>query len=256
MSREVIRIGTEGGFRVEVASDPWEADQWSITFWRHNHGSGLPYSVTGKEKALALGEYLYETLLPEFGATERRQKLDSKRHLAELRSRPKPKPPKIPKKAPILDVVVCGECSRLILPDNVSDERVYECSRCNQVFTGDDARRCEQCNIFTAKISDTSCPECGAAMDDAERGHAQRATNGELVRYFSPEELAAQAEEQAKQKAAAEAAEAERERARDEKHRRLKELWGRGIAPCVGTVCDDAINFDFAGCRYEIREID
>lgn len=64
----------------------------------------------------------------------------------------------------------------------VSDDRVYECGECGTKGAGSDARQCEQCHKFAGKISDTSCPECEAPMDDAETVQAQRATNGELVK--------------------------------------------------------------------------
>lgn len=85
-------------------------------------------------------------------------------------------------------------------------------------------------------------------------GNPYGSTSG-TISIATADEIKAWEQFQAQQKAAIEAANREREQAREGKQARLKELWERGIAPCVGTVCEGAINFGFAGCRYEIREV-
>lgn len=249
-------IGKHENFRVEVRPSWDDPEQWSITFWNHNHGSGLPYSLTGEAKAFALGQHLYDQLFPEFVVAEKRQKESMRRFNAEMAARPKRKAPKIAKNAPILNVLICNDCYHLILPDDVSDERVYECSRCNQTTSGDDARRCEQCNIFTVKVSDTSCPECGAAMDDAEKGNAQRATNGELVRYFTKDEIATQEAVRAEEQKKREAKEAERQREQEEQRKRMVGIVNEFDIRCGHDPTSDVIRFELHGHHYEIREVD
>lgn len=173
--------GDGGDFRVTVRRDHWESDAYNITLWNRNHGTSFP-TIFDEQKANTVAAFLYETLLPHYEEAQRRQAESSEKMMAEIMSRPKPKPPRIPKNAPIITVLECPDCNALTPPDEVSDERVYECNTCGTTGTGDDGRRCDQCNKFTAKLSDTSCPECGAAMDDAEEVQAQRATNKTLVK--------------------------------------------------------------------------
>lgn len=176
--------GDVEGFHVTVRP-AFGGDGYELTIWRRNHGSA-GFSIANREKAERIALSLYEELLPEHVEQERLQKIATQKLMDELAKRPKPKPLKIPKNAPKIDVLECPECNDLIPPDEVSDERVYECNECGTSGAGDDARRCDQCNKFTAKVSDTSCPECSAAMDDAETVQAQRATNKTLVKVEQP----------------------------------------------------------------------
>lgn len=180
MSRRIKLLGDEEGFHITVDRD-FNSEGFSIAIWKRNHGTA-GFNIQEESKAVAMAEYLYENLLPEYEAQELRHKEWMKKFDEEQAKKPKPKPPHIPKNAPKIDVLICPQCDALIPPDEVSDERVYECSTCSTTGTGEDGRRCEQCNKFTAKISDTSCPECDGPMDDAEKTQAQRATNKELVR--------------------------------------------------------------------------
>lgn len=182
MGRYVLTLGDENGFHVTVELAAFSEDGFSITIWRRNSGSGGLGVIREQEKAERIARYLYENLLPEYEAERIRLQESIGRHSAEMAKRPKPKPLKIPKNAPKIDVLECPECYALILPDEVSDERVYECGECGTTGAGSDARQCDQCHKFTAKISDTSCPECDGPMDDAETVQAQRATNKTLVK--------------------------------------------------------------------------
>ncbi|MCA1571018.1 MAG: hypothetical protein LC798_11995 [Chloroflexi bacterium] len=91
----------------------------------------------------------------------------------------------------------CTDCETLFDHANAG-AAAYECSRCGTAFTRDDSAdgdssRCPSCNIFSAKISDLSCPECGCVELDEGR--------------FEPpppptaEELARDAESQARSEA-------------------------------------------------------
>lgn len=182
MSREdEIIIGDVENFHITVRQCWTDKETYELTIWHRNQGvSGLP-SIRDCAKAEAMAAYLYENLLPEYVAGRERQEESFRQFEAELAKRPKPKPVKVPKNAPILPAFLCSQCGELTLEKN--DEPVYECGQCGTTGTGEDGRRCDQCHKFTAKISETSCPQCEAAMDDAEDVHVRQATDGTLVRY-------------------------------------------------------------------------
>lgn len=179
-TRERLCLGPEDGYHITVDREFGEG--FGVTIWRANHGmSGLGV-IREEEKANAIAQYLYENLAPEYEAERLRQQESFAKYMAEEAKKPKPKPPRVPKNAPKIIALECPECNALIRFEDVSDERVYECNNCGTSGAGEDAQRCEQCNKFAAKVSDTSCPECGAAMDDAKTAQAQKATNGELIK--------------------------------------------------------------------------
>jgi hypothetical protein len=179
--RYIVRHGDENGFSVTVEQE-FSGTGFQVTVWRRNHGMGGFPVIRQESKARSVAGYLYETLLDEYEAEQARQKEEYKKFKAEVAARPKPKPIKIPKNAPKVDVLECPECDALIPSDEVSGERVYECGECGTKGAGSDARQCEQCHKFCAKISDTSCPECDGPMDGAETVQAQKATNDEWVK--------------------------------------------------------------------------
>jgi hypothetical protein len=152
--------------------EAFTGEGFEVTIWRRGSGTGGFPPIREQDKAVRLAEFLYNELLPEYEADNQRMKEIIRRMDAEMAKRPKPKPPKVKKNAPVIKVLICPECSELIAPEDVSDARVYECGECGTKGTGDDGRRCDQCHKFTAKISDTSCPECSGPMDDAEETEA------------------------------------------------------------------------------------
>lgn len=179
-TRNILVLGEENGFHITVTNAGFD-EGFNVTIWRRNHGTAGFGAIREQEKAERIARFLYDELQPEYEAERKRHKKLAERHNAEMAKRPKPRPVKVLKNAPKIDVLICPECNALIPLDEVSDERVYECGECGTSGTGEDARRCDQCNKFTAKVSDTSCPECDAAMDDAEKTQAQRATDGTLI---------------------------------------------------------------------------
>lgn len=64
---------------------------------------------------------------------------------------------------PFVTVFKCGSCGEHF---DEPGEAVYNCSRCGQDQVED--RRCQQCNIFMAKVADQSCPDCEDGEDIAE----------------------------------------------------------------------------------------
>jgi hypothetical protein len=185
MGRYIVQHGDEEGFHITVGRE-YSGSGFTVMVWHGNRGTSGLETIRDYSKARAMAEYLYENLLPEYEAEQKRRKERLAKFLAEMDARPKPKPPRIPKNAPILDVLECPDCNELILPDEVrgplDDGRVYECGECGTRATGPEGRQCEQCHKFTAKLSDTSCPKCEAPMDDQETVQAQRATNKKLVK--------------------------------------------------------------------------
>lgn len=56
--------------------------------------------------------------------------------------------------------IKCSACDEIVEPEGP----VYECSRCGGFQV--DERRCDQCNIFMAKLAEERCPDCEATTDD------------------------------------------------------------------------------------------
>lgn len=59
----------------------------------------------------------------------------------------------------------CDDCEHLFNVAEAQDNPGYECSRCGEQFTYHDAdysRRCPNCKIFAAKVTNVTCPECGS----------------------------------------------------------------------------------------------
>lgn len=81
----------------------------------------------------------------------------------------------------------CGECDE-VFEDLEAGEAVYECSRCSQTQVGE--RRCETDHIFMAKISDISCPYCGAPEEDLKEVTEDRAV--ERLKEKEAEAMAAE----------------------------------------------------------------
>lgn len=70
------------------------------------------------------------------------------------------------------DFLKCGECDE-IFERMEAGEAVYECSRCSERLVGE--RRCENDNIFMAKIGDISCPFCEAPEEDLTDSNEEEA---------------------------------------------------------------------------------
>lgn len=66
------------------------------------------------------------------------------------------------------EVLVC-QCGHAFPPEDAGG-RIFECSRCSsqEVVEEGERGRCSECNIFTAKVADISCPECEAEIEDEE----------------------------------------------------------------------------------------
>lgn len=148
---------------------------WDLVF--HGPGSATIQEIHGLDKALRVGLYLYDELAPEvLLANERRDRQrveDNERRTAKdeaerpAREAAARERAKALKAAPIEDATQCPECSHVGDAQDF-EERVYECSRCGQTLVGEDGRRCDQCNIFTAKVGDAACPNCGEAVEPVE----------------------------------------------------------------------------------------
>lgn len=73
----------------------------------------------------------------------------------------------------------CGACGHVFSEEDAGPP-VYECGTCGQPQAGEDeeARKCQQCHKFCAKVASRSCPECEAPEE--ELGPA---TKEDLERY-------------------------------------------------------------------------
>lgn len=98
-------------------------------------------------------------------------------YVREVEYVPPPRPPKAaivwPEQAEPEEALHCPDCDAYVELDSAI--ALYECSRCG-VATAE--RRCEACNIFTAKLSDDGCPECESA--ELEQTQAVRDVDGDL----------------------------------------------------------------------------
>lgn len=148
---------------VEKAWGHSDYEEWQVVIRRGGSGNVIQPFFQSKTKAERVAAALYKILLPEFDREEAAQKLASQRHTEELARRPKPKPFKPTNKMPRIDAFKCSECEELFVSGE-EGEPVYECSRCGQIQV--EERRCEQCHIFMARMADSSCPHCEAAIED------------------------------------------------------------------------------------------
>lgn len=104
------------------------------------------------------------------------------------------------------EVYECSDCGSRFEAWN--DERVYECSRCGGTQVGEN--RCEQCNVFMAKVADASCPECEAPFDETPLAESMwmsddgsyHETEAEAVAWDAAAAVALRAEERAAKDAA------------------------------------------------------
>jgi hypothetical protein len=174
-------IGDESSFHITVHQSFVNDNCFDITVWASSYGSTVPPEIRDRDKAFRIAQFLYNELLPEHVAKQERQKADVKRFDEERAARPKPKPARVLKNAPVFEVLMCPECEEPFEEDSIG-EPVYECSNCGTKGVGEDARRCSECSKFTAKQSDASCPECeeGIEVSDCARVNAQRDTSGEI----------------------------------------------------------------------------
>lgn len=174
-------IGARGTFGVELDEERYrgstgEESRYRIVVWAGGSGSGPNAYIKDIEKARAIAKYLYETLLPEYEREEIEQAArvelihlrmsaeGAQRRVEEKRKR-RVALVKINDETPTVEKIRCDECEHLDDPE-AFDEPAYECSRCGRIARGEDGRRCDQCNIFCAKLADRSCPSCEAALED------------------------------------------------------------------------------------------
>lgn len=179
--RDTFNIGDESSFHITVHPSFGNSDCYDITIWPSNHGSTVQPEIRDRNKAIRIAQFLYDELLPEHVTKQERHRANIQKFEAEQAAKPKPKPARVLKNAPVFEVLICSECNEPFEEGNIG-EQVYECSNCGTKGVGDDARRCSDCNKFTAKISDVSCPECEneIEVDDCERKKAQRDTSGAI----------------------------------------------------------------------------
>lgn len=78
--------------------------------------------------------------------------------LSVQRGKPVPPPPSPPTKEVTAYLrYKCQDC------EEISEEPggpLYECSGCGNKAVGVENRRCENCNLFMAKLADQACSEC------------------------------------------------------------------------------------------------
>lgn len=174
-------IGDESSIHITVRQSFGNGNCFDIAVWPSNHGSTVPPEIRDRDKAIRIAEYLYAELLPEHVACKERLRIQHRQFEAEQRAKPKPKPARVLKNAPVFEVLICPGCKEPFEEYNIG-EQVYECSICGTKGVGDDARRCSDCNKFTGKLSDASCPECENEIEvgDCERKKAQRDTSGAI----------------------------------------------------------------------------
>lgn len=171
-----------GDFVIEARTSndtfPPEAERYEITLWRGTsmrHGNGLGVTIADWDKAVAIGAYLFEQLADEHAEQERLSEIrwqETKARLeierTEKKAREKEERAERRKKAKQetvkVEFAVCPECEHADSPDAFEQE-VRECSRCGGVYIGEDARRCPECNIFTARVGDLACPSCESPLD-------------------------------------------------------------------------------------------
>lgn len=86
--------------------------------------------------------------------------------------------------APVAGKLCCEVCGH-VFDENEAGPPIYECGTCGQPQVGEDedARRCQLCHKFCAKVADLSCPEC-----EAPKEMIQQATEDDMARFDREQE--------------------------------------------------------------------
>jgi hypothetical protein len=177
---------------VEVRPSFGEPGLWDIGV--HGPGSFTIQNIRDLDKALRVGLYLRDELEPEVVAENARREQwrrddDERRRVKDEEERPAREAAarareKALAEAEPEDAAKCPECEYVGDPEDF-DEPLYECSTDGATARGyEDGRICDQCHKFRAKVSDTSCPECEAAVEPVTV-QAKRIDN-ELVEVTDP----------------------------------------------------------------------
>lgn len=87
----------------------------------------------------------------------------------------------------------CEGCGETGVAANLGDANVYECSRCGQVFGGEEGNRCPDCRIFAQKVGEGVCESCTAGPVELVTMWGIENTAEGWVLGDSPEEVIAEA---------------------------------------------------------------
>lgn len=140
---------------------------YALAIWTDSFGYDDPTESITRRLGLIVRKGEHDHWMHEFSVG----------YVREVEYVPPPRPPKPPivwpEQAEAEEALYCPDCDRYF--DLDSAIALYECSRCGQATA---ERRCEQCNIFTAKLSDEGCPECESA--ELEQAQAVRDVSGNL----------------------------------------------------------------------------
>ncbi len=169
----------EDGLHLEVrrSFDSFEDEpqRFEIICYKRNSGMGMGVSIGSFERACEIAERWFEELLPEYREQQRlseirweKQKVRMERESSEHKEREKQERAERRAKAKQATVkverAICPECDHAD-ERSAFDIEVRECSRCGQTYVGEDARRCPECNIFTARVGDLACPACEQPLE-------------------------------------------------------------------------------------------
>ena len=181
---EGATIGDRKNICVEIRhassliSDPSDetAPWYEVTLWRGSHGIGpqIPVPTLARARtqarlllaAFAADQPVFErererryTIMTEGMKVERdeRAKVEAAEHAERLS--------KITPESEVVTMHVCPNCSHEDEDPEEYTEPVYECSRCGGQQVGEGANRCEECNVFMAKVGDDGCRQCETSLD-------------------------------------------------------------------------------------------
>lgn len=140
---------------------------YALAVWTDSYGYDDPTESITRRIAAVVRKGDKDHWLHEFSAG----------YVREVEYVPPPRPPKPPvvwpEEVEPEEALYCPDCDAYF--DSDSAIALYECSRCGQTMA---ERRCDQCNIFAAKLSDAGCPECESA--ELEQAQAVRDVSGNL----------------------------------------------------------------------------
>lgn len=149
----------------------WGAPVYEIAFANRGGGPKVRFSANGLRAVAVTVQGLLANPLDTIVDTKVEPgdidhfTIDSDRREAERIANPPPPP--CPHESRVLVVdwsfYACVECEALTVADDVEEGPIYLCAACMTYGIGPDGRRCEQCNLFTAKETDAPhgvCPAC------------------------------------------------------------------------------------------------
>lgn len=175
-TREMGGLYVEIGHSYSMLNDD-DAEAWyEVVLWRENNGVSPQVPVRTLARARTQARLLMAAFANDWPLyqteRERRYKIMHTQMDEERRERAvaeaaahAERVAKITPETEVVTVYVCPNCSHEAGSTEEYEEPVYECSRCGAHQIGEGRGRCDECNIFMAKVGDDGCSQCETSLD-------------------------------------------------------------------------------------------